>query len=346
MPRRILFVRLSAIGDVINALPAVAALRRAEPDAVIDFAVEDKAKDVVLGHPLIDRVVVFPKKRWNRAIRTPAGFFRALREAGDYVRDLRTRRYDVSIDCQGTLKGALHSFLSGAPMRIGFTRKHSYEANTWFSTIQVEPPAGRPHRVEKFLSLLRPLGLDGTGAAYALPEDAESRARVRAYLEEAGIDGYVILHPGTSDFAPEKRWPAERYGELAQRVVSELGLRVLVTWGPGERPLADAVCRRSGGQALRAPQTRSLMELAELIRRARAFVSADTGPMHLAAACGTPCVALFGPKDPALYGPYGTGHTVITKGRDGAPAPMESIAVEEVFGALSERLRTARGPTS
>lgn len=335
MGRNILVVRLSAIGDVINTLPAVAAIRSAEPEARIGFVVEDKAKDVVIGHPDIDEVFVFPKKRWRRAIKSPWGLFQALREVRAHIASIRASRFDVAIDFQGTLKGALHSWLSGAKTRIGFARGHAYECNHLFSNVRVVPATRRLHRVEKFLSLLEPLGIARREGSYRLPENRVSQGKVDAFVSSIGGNGFLVFHPGTSDFAPEKRWAPDRYGELARRVANELGLAVVVTWGPGEERLAAEVVRASGGQAVASPRTDSILMVAELLRRAKLYVGGDTGPMHLAAACGTPCVALFGPKDPAIYRPYGPGHVVISKG---VPSSMDEIGVEEVFEAIRTQL--------
>jgi ADP-heptose:LPS heptosyltransferase len=178
------------------------------------------------------------------------------------------------------------------------------------------------------------------GACYRLPENPKSRERVDRFLARTGANGYVVIHPGTSGFAVEKRWDTDRFGELARRIVDESELRVFVTWGPDERGMAEEVSARSGGRAVPALATGSLLDLAELIRRASLFVSGDTGPMHLAAACGTPCIALFGPKDPEIYRPYGEGHLVIHKGRNGEPVSMDSISVDEVFEAVQERLQS------
>lgn len=334
MGRRILFIRLSAIGDVINTLPALAALRDAEPDARIGYVVEDKARDVLRGHPDIDDLFVFPKKRWLTWCRTPGGLLRAVREAREYIRRIRACRWDIALDFQGNLKGALHSLLSGAPRRIGFAPGHTYEFNHLFSTEHVVPPGRRIHRVEKFLSLLDPLGIPRRVPPWRLPEDPGSRSRIEDYLRRTGANGYIILHPGTSGFAVEKRWPPDRYGTLAKRVVDELGLDVLVTWGPGERPIAARVLRESEQRARLSPKTESLLDLAELIRRARLFVSGDTGPMHLAAACGTPCISLFGPKDPAIYRPWGESHTIIQS----STHRMDGISVDQVFDAVRRRL--------
>ncbi len=344
-PGRVLVVRLSAIGDVINTLPAVSLLRSARPHVFLGFAVEDRARDLVVGHPLIDRVHVFPRRRWRSMLGTPdpRGWRALLREVRAYVGEIRAERYDIVLDVQGNLKGAVHALASGAARRIGFARGHDRELNHLLSTEQVTPPADRPHRVEKFASLLGALGIEGEPGPYVLPQDPEARPRIDLYLTEQRLTtgGFVVLHPGTSEHGAEKRWPPERFAELARLLDGRLGRQVVVTWGPGEEELARRVCEEAGGAARLGPRTSSLLELAELLRRADAFVSADTGPMHLAAAVGTTCVALFGPKDPAVYRPWGAGHVVL-RGSGSGRASMLAIGAEEVCAAVASRLGTAR----
>ena len=149
----------------------------------------------------------------------------------------------------------------------------------------------------------------------------------------------VIVHPGTSDFAAFKRWPTERYAELASRLVSERGASVLVTWGPGEEQLA----RRAAGGAVRmAPRLTHLQQLTALLSRADLFVGSDTGPMHMASALNVPVVALFGPKDPVQTGPYRSRSEVLTapvscrpcrRRRCADPRCMTEMSVEQVFAA-------------
>lgn len=354
MPRRILLIRLSAIGDVINTLPTVSLLRRNRPDAHIAFLVEDKARDLVVGHPHLDQVFVFPRRHWRSLLGRPrpAGWWQLLRESRSYLRALRDARFDAVLDLQGNLKGGLHAALCGAPRRIGFARGFEKELNHWFSNEQVRPPTERIHRVEKFASLLGPLGIgfqdcgsgdrgDARAAGYldyVLPDSSAFRPRIESFLraEQLVPRRFAILHPGTSDRGAGKRWALERYAELARLSRRELDLPAVVTWGPGERELAESV-QRLGGDAVKISlATDSLLELAELIRNAAVFISADTGPMHLAAAVGTPCVALFGPKDPAIYRPYGANHLVIHHpDSDGVPG-MERISVDEVLQALAQ----------
>ncbi len=345
-PRRVLLVRLSAVGDVVNVLPSVGLVRAALPGAHLAFAVEDRAADLVRGHPLLDEAIVFPRRRWREMLASgrPARLREAASEIAEYRRELRRRRFDVSLDFQGNLKGAMHAWASGAPRRIGFARGHDRELSWAFATEHVVPPADRPHRVEKFAALAAALGTPAAPLEFRLPESADARRRVDQALAAAGVaPGFLCLHPGTSGRGEAKRWPAARFGELAARLRALGGVDALVTWGPGEEPLAREVERASGGAARLAPATASLLDLAEILRRARLFVSGDTGPMHLAAACGTRCIALFGPKDPAVYRPWGSGHVVLRgPGRPGELPSMEQIDVASVVEAASSALDAPR----
>jgi lipopolysaccharide heptosyltransferase I len=332
--RRILLVRLSALGDVVNTLPAVSAVREAFPRARLGFIVEDRCRDVVLGHPAIDRVYVYPRKRWQSDFFRFWRWGRLVSEVGAFFREIRSERYDVALDFQGNLKGALHSWLSGSPERIGFARGHCSELNWLFSTFRVRPAT--EYRVEKFLSLLAPLGIAPSRPRYVLPRSEESRARAQRSIRELGWGegDYIVLHPGTSEFGKIKRWPLDRFGALARRLSAE-GHRVLVVWGPGERGMAETIAREGGPAVRVAMETRSILDLAELIAGARVFVGADSGPLHIASAVGVRSVALFGPKDPAVYGPYNPLGRVVYKPDGAGPASMEAITVEDAHAAVT-----------
>jgi 3-deoxy-D-manno-octulosonic-acid transferase/heptosyltransferase-1 len=351
MSPRILFVRLSAVGDVINTLPALEAVRRGLPDARIGYVVEDRAHDLISNHPCVDRVHLYRRKRWGRWARQPVHWWSLLREFAEFRRGIREERYEIALDLQGNLKGALHSRFSGAPRRIGFAKGHCKECNHWFSTEQVVPPGGteKINRVEKFLSMAARLGVPVEGARYRLPETRESRGRVDEFIAREGLGTYVAMHPGTSEFGALKRWKPERFASLAERVGKDLGYRPVVTWGPGERELAEGVVRQSGGQAVLAMETRSILDLAELIRSARLFIGCDSGPLHLSSAVSTPSVALFGPKDPRTYGPWNPRHRVVHKGEPGV-ASMDAIEVDDAFFAvkdlLAELLSASRGASA
>lgn len=334
---RILFIRLSAVGDVINTLPALEALRRGLPDAHIGFVVEDRAHELIANHPSVDRVHLFRRRRWARWLHQPIHWAQLAREAAAFTAEIRRERYEVALDFQGNLKGALHALLSGASRRIGFARGHCREANYFFNNEHVDPGPEKINRVQKFLTLAAALGVAIQGADYRLPESRESRRRVDEFLLARGIRSHVTIHPGTSDFGKLKRWKPERFAALAERIGVEYPHRPVITWGPGERALAEEIVAGSHGHAVLAMETRTILDLAELIRSARLFVGCDSGPLHLSSAVRTPSVALFGPKDPRTYGPYNPFHRVIRKGEIGQGS-MEEITVEDAFRGVQELL--------
>jgi len=338
-PPRILFIRLSAVGDVINTLPALEALRRGLPDAFIGYVVEDRAHDLITRHPSVDRVHLYHRRRWARYLRQPIHWWSLYEEFSTFLHEIRHEQYTVALDFQGNLKGAMHGLLSGARRRVGFSRGHCKENNYFFNNEHVTPPGGteKINRVEKFLSLVDHLGVPVSSASYRLPETRDGRARVDAFLAANGLKRYAAIHPGTSDFGALKRWKPERFAALAERIGKQSGIRPIVTWGPGERSLAEEIVAGSGGQALLAMETKNILDLAELIRSASIYIGCDSGPLHLSSAVGTPSVALFGPKDPRTYGPYNPHHRIVLKG-DLGQGSMEAITVDDAFAAVQDLL--------
>ncbi len=342
MGPRILFIRLSAVGDVINTLPALEALRRGLPDAHIGFLVEDRAHDLISNHPSVNRVHLFRRRRWARWSHQPIHWAQLWRETAGFLREIRREDYGIALDFQGNLKGSVQALLSGASRRIGFARGHCREASYFFNNEHVDPGSAQINRVHKFLALAGALGVPVDNAGYRLPESRASRARVDDFLLTRGIRNHVTIHPGTSDFGKLKRWKTERFAQLAERIGKELPLKPLITWGPGERPLAEEIVAGSRGQAVLAMETQSILDLAELIRSARLFVGCDSGPLHLSSAVRTPSVALFGPKDPRTYGPYNPLHRVISKGQPGEGS-MDEISVDDAFSGVKELLALLPG---
>jgi heptosyltransferase I len=306
---RFLIVRLSALGDVLHALPAAVALRRERPGARIDWIVEDRFASILEGQPAVDRVHVVPRTAWRRAIRRPWSWPGLALAFVRFVGTLWGCRYDTAIDLQGNGKSGLWSLFSGAPTRVGFRTDDVREGNGLLTNRHVRVPAAAVHRVERALAVAAAvLGRSSVACVPApVPRSKEDRAWVDQALARHGLParGFTVVHPGTSGFGSFKRWPPERFGRFARRM-SEDGTPTVVTVGPSEEALGAEVSRASAATAIvLAPP--SLNALAELVSRARLFVSADTGPLHVAAAEGVRVVALFGPKDASVYGPYGLG---------------------------------------
>lgn len=333
-----LLVRLSSIGDVVHALPALAALRR--HGHTPGWLVEPKALPLVWDNPALVYCGRVP----------PAGAF-SWHAARATLRQVRRQRFDIALDLQGLWKSAAWARLAGARRVLGFAGADRREpASGWLLGERVARPEQAVHVIDKNLSLLRPLGIDALGLReFPLPPTAAEQRSVAQGLAVLGISDYVILNPGGG--WANKQWPAESFGALATLLRGK-GLATLVTFGPGEEALADRVVGASRGAALRGFGT-TLLEYAELARRARLVVAADTGPLHLACAVGTPVVGLYGPTDPARNGPFSASDLVVRRAPPCAPCHkracpthegiMKTIPVEEVEAAVALRLAAARG---
>ncbi|HEU4394191.1 MAG TPA: glycosyltransferase family 9 protein [Planctomycetota bacterium] len=354
----VLLVRLSAIGDVLQCLPALAELRAARPAARLHWLVEDRCASVLRGHPHLDGVVVFDRRALSREARRPWLWPRAIGRVLRLRKDLRALRPDAAVDLQGNLKGALLARLSGAPRRIGLAPgQGGRERGHWFATERVVLPPPPVHRGDRARALIAPLGLPptaaGTRAAPAVAGVDEAGAFAEEWLRSTGLraGGFAVFHPGVSGFGDLKRWPAARWADLARALRDRRSLPVVLTAGPGEAALADEVAGLAGGAARRGPATESLAQLGALLRRAAVAVGSDTGPVHLAAVLGTPTVALFGPKDPAVYAPRGPRVRVVWKQvwcspcrlrRCGDPVCMTEMRVDEVLPAVEAALAEDR----
>ena len=335
---KVLILRLSSIGDVVHTLPLLSALHRHGHQA--GWLVEPAARPLLDGHPYLQRLVSAPSSRRFRV----GAARRALSE-------LRGERWDVALDVQGLWKSAVWGRLARPGRLIGYSRPGRREPSSAALLHQAIPPPPSAHVIDEYLGLAEPLGLQAVGSReFAFPPASAQAARVEAGLRRLGLTApYAVLNPAGG--WPEKLWPPERYGALA-RGLRERGLVPLVTFGPGEEALADRVVAASSGAAQRCFPT-TLLEYLELVRRARLVVAADTGPLHLACAVGTPVVGLYGPTDPARNGPFDP-HDVVVR-RLGPPHPrhrgrlqvgkeqMAAIPAEEVLAAVDRRLAVAVG---
>ena len=301
-PSRVLIVRLGALGDVVHAIPVAAALRRAFPQARLDWLVSAKHREILDLVPVIDRRLVINDRPSASSDRTAGAAGASLVAA---LGELRRARYDLAIDLQGLIKSALLARLSGAPRVIGFSSRYARErAARLFYTDVYDPGRGglyhpneTRHVVDLNLAVLSLVGI--TGARAEFPIEHPSSAAARAMVEQTG-GRYALLNPGAA--WPNKRWPPDRLAAVAVELRAQHGLRSVVLWGPGEEALAAAVVAAADGAAVLSPTT-TVADLVALARGAALMVSGDTGPTHIATAVGTPIVGLYGPTRPARNGP-------------------------------------------
>jgi len=328
---RYLVVRLTALGDILHTLPAVAALRSAHRNARIDWVVERKWAPVLEGSPAINEVISFDRASILGGI--------------SCARLLRQKNYTCAIDFQGLYKSSVLAALSAAPRRIGFERAWAREPGAALLYTERVVPSGR-HVTELNYSLAEKAGaVRPAKPEYPLRVPAGGAASVRARLAEQKIADYIVVGPGGSWRA--KCWPTDRYGQFCREFERSHGLRAIVIHGPGEESLAEEVCR-AAHPATPAVMRTTIEELMGLLAHARCVVAADSGPLHLAAALGASVVGLYGPTDPARNGPFVPGAVIVSEARPEeisykrrttfSPA-MLRITVEQVLQAAHSCLK-------
>ncbi|MCY2958803.1 MAG: glycosyltransferase family 9 protein [Planctomycetota bacterium] len=344
LPRRILIVRLGAIGDVVNALVLANAIRRADPAVVVGWAVHPLSRPLVQGHPSVDRVHV-----WARGGGLP--------ELRRISAELRAERYELAIDLQRLAKSAFLARASRAPRILGFDRARTKEASFLLTRERIRPADRSAHMVDQYLEFAHHLGLGDARVELSLPHDPASEQWADSWVREHGSP--VLLNLGASK--PRKLWPAERFGELALAVERAFGVPIAFTGSAQDTPFAARARERArsveasaGGGWIDLTGQTSLLQLAALQRRCLAVVTCDTGPMHIAVACGARVVALFGPGEPRRTGPHGQLQNVVRRRPDGSPAGLErdrdlrteDIRVEHVLERLRDWLAPTRGTSS
>jgi heptosyltransferase-1 len=311
---RTLIVRLSAMGDIIHAMPAVAGLRVQFPESVIGWAIEERwlplltsrttselGKDSSLSpeQPLVNFVHPVHMRRWRESPFSAKTWeeMRALRSA------LHQREYDHAIDLQGAIRSALLAQASNAKVKAGALHPREMPARWWYN-VKAQTPA--QHVVDQGAEVVSAaLGRKIDAAQVRFPHSAESERWVDELLRSVSTQ-FAIMNPGAGWGA--KCWPSERYSEVV-RILGQHGIHSLINAGPRESELAQAVSR--GNDKVVKIVESSLNQLIALTRRASIFIGGDTGPLHLASALCVPVVAIFGPTDPARNGPYGGRYEVL-----------------------------------
>ncbi|MGB8595779.1 MAG: glycosyltransferase family 9 protein [Candidatus Sulfotelmatobacter sp.] len=344
--KRLLIVRLSAMGDVIQTLPAVHALREAFPQAFIGWLIEERWAELLCAprsprrgarsslRPLVDEVHTVSLKAWGKSLVS----IPTLQRVATIWNDVRDAGYDAALDLQGAMRSAVLARWSGAGVIYGAAEPRETPASLWYTRKVVVQ--GR-HVIEQNLSVAaalieRSMGLSPPDISCDLPRDLKAEADISERLAEHGIGNFAILNPGAGWGA--KRWPAERYGEVAHRL-AEQGLRSILNYGPGEEELVGSARAASGGTA--QAMSCSITELIALTRRARLFIGGDTGPLHLAAALRVPVVAIYGPTDPARNGPYGTRSIVLRSPESVTTYARRAAADDGLFAIDSDAVVAA-----
>jgi heptosyltransferase I len=349
--KRLLIVRLGAMGDIIHALPAVTALRDALPEATFGWVVEERWAELLSSpgivrcgarspqKPLVDNLHLVNTKVWRHTLFSDRTWSEVLAS----MREIRAPQYDAAIDFQGAVRSAAIARLARPRSIYGFAHPRERIATLFYT----RPIEGRgAHVIEQNVYLASALLRAPLPVAWPeFPSDEVATQQAQTIVIRRQLKRYAILNPGAGWGA--KQWPAERYGEVAHRLSEQTGMGALINYGPGEERLAWRVQEFSKGAA--HPVTCSVSELIALTRGAELFIGGDTGPLHLAAALKVPVVAIFGPTHPARNGPFGTRSVVLrnpssptTHARSRQPDPgMLQISCDDVVAAAIQLLRGA-----
>jgi len=341
----ILIVKLSAVGDVVHTLPALAALRKHFPQAHITWVIEEAAADLIAGHPDLDRVIISRRKAWTQTGRQ-GRIGNTLNEIKTFLYALRDRPYDLVIDFHGLFKSALLVGLCRGQRKLGYDSLQELSGLFYNEKI---PEDLNKHAVDRYLDFPAYLGATPAKPVFFIPVAEENRNRVSTLLEKNGITGgsdpFIAINPVA--LWPTKLWSREKFADLASMIGEELQVPVILTGSAKEKPYIDSIEAMMRAPVVNLAGQTSLRDLACLYGRAALVVTTDSGPMHIAAAMGTPVVALFGPTAPERTGPYGDGHTVMQHPLDCSPCfqkqcdthrCMTLIGARDVFEAVKKKL--------
>ena len=314
--RKILIIRTSSLGDIFHAFPALSAIKNKDPHVIIHWLIKEKFSDLLKPVKEIDKIYCLPRSR----------NFQTLK---NLIRNLRMEKYDAVIDFQGLLRTGLWAFLTGSPLRLGFTRHEArHKLSCLFTNIHVRPSKNDRHIVEKNLSLLRPLGIayDPNQPSISYHMD-QKYCRVRdEFLQKKGLRSNQIIlgvHMGASWRHATKCWPLSHYQEFLKEMSQRF--EILILWGPDEEKKIGLL--RPLPHIHVAPRL-SLLELAAFIERCDLLVGSDSGPIHMAAALDIPTLCLMGPTSPERLRPWGPQQHYIHKGTH-SPLCLKNICVRD-----------------
>lgn len=340
---KILIVKLSAIGDVVHSLPVLHGLRQTFPSAHIAWLVEEAASSLLEGHPLLDRLIISKRKTWLKGLKQAGKRKKAITEIRSFIHGLRDTEYDIILDLHALLKSGLLIFLARGKRKVGYASGD--EGSSIFLNEKVPPHDIEQHAVLRYMNLAHYLGASKSGYCFPVPISNADRHSVKQILKSEKIKGaFIAINPMAK--WQSKLWDEKKFAGLADRCIRELNIPVIFTGGREDIEV-QSIIEQMEEAAVNLCGRTNLRELAYLYSLSRVMVTTDTGPMHIAAAAGTPVVALFGPTAPWRTGPFGDGHVVVRKELPCSPCfkkkcsdmgCMRNIEVEEVFQAIMQKV--------
>jgi lipopolysaccharide heptosyltransferase I len=339
--KNILIIKPSSLGDIVLALPALAALRKSFPDAEISWLIRPEFAPLLQNHPHLTRTIPFDRKFLGKAWFNPY----ALGALLALIRRLRRSKFDAVFDFQGLFRTASLGWLSGCKKRFGMT--NARELANVFYTHRIPQDRECIHLVDYYLKMVTTAGASCINAEFVLPQDPAAADSVKKLLANyrVPLDSYAVFVPGSTRH--HKCWPLERFAALAQKMSPAFNLSVVATGTASEQGLIDGLKALAAVPIVNLAGKTSLSELTALLKSARMVVTNDTGPGHIAAALGVPVVLIFGPTNPARVEPYKRSECVVAIDPNGRGLKADSydprhsidgVTVEQVYQKVREQV--------
>lgn len=347
--KNILIIKMSSLGDICHALPSLTALRNLSPTAKISWVVNKPFADLLVGHPLLDEVIVIDQQAFTKGnLQARYRYYRQLKQ------ELRSKKFDLVIDLQGLFKSSVVALMTGCSTRYGYWEMR--EGSAWVSK-GIKGAYAQEHVIQRYLDVIRFLGATVDEPEFVLPNIKVQEQEIQEQLD--GLDNYVVIAPGTS--WASKEWPMDNYVELCSRLL-DAGRQFVLVGGAADAGKSKHITEQiklnmpnSARYVVDLTGKTTLKQLMAVCKHAKLYISGDTGPLHVAVTTGVPIIAMYGPTRPDRTGPYisknNVNKTVVLMGRvNCSPCRkrtcstmecMKSISVEEVWAAV-ERLMSNR----
>ncbi|MBI5181845.1 MAG: lipopolysaccharide heptosyltransferase II [Nitrospirae bacterium] len=342
--KNILIIKPSSIGDIIHALPFLKAIKTKYPKAAISWLINRGLNDLIADNLYLNEVILFERKRWGGFNNIASKY----REFTKFIKNIRSRRFDAVIDLQGLFRSGIITYFSGADYRIGFA--NARELSPIFYNHKVFPPNKEMHAVDRYLLIAKELDADISKKEFMINIPKKEDVYVSGLVKRNGRRPLIAINPSAR--WQTKMWPLKRYAELIDTIAAKLRAQPVLIGGKEDEVRINGLLSMTKSKPLDLSGKTTLLQLAALLKRVELLITNDSGPMHIAAAVGTPVVALFGPTKPKRTGPYGNGHVVIQKdiscigclkkSCDDLKC-MDAISVDEVFNSVRGLIKNKSG---
>lgn len=332
--KRILIFNVNWLGDVLFSTAVIRNIRRNYPDSFIACVVPERCLPILEGNPRLDEIIIFDEKDTHKG----------LLEKLKFIRLLKSRKFDAVFLLHRSFSRALICRLAGIPERIGhYTKKRAFLLTKSF----IPPAADSLHRLNYYLDIIEKAGLEVQDRYTEFFINKADEEFIAHFLDNVSVgkdDRLIGINPG-GNWLP-KRWPAGHWAELSDALIRDFGFKVIITGGGSDMPLVEEIKGLMKEKPILSAGALNIKQLAALCRRVDLFITADTGPLHIANAVGAKkIIALFGPTDPLVTGPFPADNVIILKKDPGCRIPcyeagckdnkcMKAITVEDVLGKI------------